>query len=79
MPENKKSSKNAGTRPTAKKTTTTSKNTKPKSTPKSEPKKSRTAPVERENTVLRQIAPYILAAAAVLIGVCVIFGEGSVG
>ena len=33
----------------------------------------------RENTLLRHAAPYIVAAVAVLIAVCLITGEGKVG
>jgi len=70
MPDNKKSTKNTGTKKTVK-NTSASKKTKAAAT--------KPAVQKKDNAVIRQIAPYILAAAAVLLGVCVIFGEGKVG
>ena len=65
-----KSTTNKSSKSTAKKTASA------KSTAKSAPAKQ---PVQRDYTVLMQAAPYILALAAVLIGVCVVIGEGKVG
>ena len=73
MPDNKKTTKNTGSKKTVKNNTTS------KKTNSAEKRTQKSVSPKKDNTVMRQIAPYILAAAAVLLGVCVIFGEGKVG
>ena len=76
MPQTKntKSTANKSAKSSSAKTQKTK--TTSKSSAKSAPAKN---PPVRDYTFLIQAAPYILALAAVLIGVCVVIGEGKVG
>ncbi len=78
MPASKKTNKNAGKKQTAKKTTT-GKSKSSRSTAAVKENKVQQMPMKKEHPILKQAAPYILAVVAVFLGVCVIFGDGTVG